>query len=27
VTVAGVVLSCVALTVWALGRRGPLRIA
>jgi predicted MFS family arabinose efflux permease len=27
VTVAGVVLSCIALTVWAVGRRGPLRIA
>jgi predicted MFS family arabinose efflux permease len=24
VTVAGVVLSCIALTVWAVGRRGPL---
>jgi dipeptide/tripeptide permease len=26
VTGAGVVLSCVALTVWAVGRRGPLVI-
>ncbi|MDX3637617.1 MFS transporter [Streptomyces europaeiscabiei] len=27
VTIAGMVLSCFALVVWALGRRGPLRIA
>lgn len=27
VTIAGAVLSCFALAVWALGRRGPLIIA
>ena len=26
VTIAGAALSCLALTVWALGRRGPLLI-